>query len=307
MEIKQTAPYKFAYGIYAKYFVKSKSEWSSEKRVKKLMDLYEAKQGYRFDIHHPQLFTEKIQWYKEFYRPEGLVNVVDKFLFKNYIASKLGRGYTLPIYGMWTDLSSLERDWSKLPETFVLKSNCQSDGNFIKIIHKKSAVNFNELKKELKEWLDPKKLLINSFCSAYHTCVPRILAEKYEENIAGQLFDYKVYCFSGEPYSICASKNHFNDEWYPITYYDLEWNKLGLQSGNHKTDDIEPPHHLEEILQISKKLSADFPFVRVDFFDTPKKLYLAEMTLYPGGGFFNYHPATFDKIMGDLFIIPENQ
>ena len=61
------------------------------------------------------------------------------------------------------------------------------------------------------------------------------------------------------------------------------------------------------MLEIVKKLSVGFPFVRVDFFDTEEKLYLAEMTFYPGGGLFRYDPESFNKELGDLFILPKRK
>ena len=174
----------------------------------------------------------------------------------------------------------------------------------MKIIRHKSEEDFCILKEELKSWLDPRHTNLNTTLTGYYDCVPRIIAEKYEENIADQLYDYKIYCFSGEPYTVCASINHFNEVHYPITYYDLDWNKMDIRSGAHKNDDIERPVHLEKMIQYARVLSAEFPFVRVDFFDTRDKLYLAEMTFYPGTGYVQYKPDSFNKIMGDLFILP---
>ena len=312
MSFKNTALYSFArrihsfiFGTYSRYFEKTKNKWSPEKRVKMLMRIYEINMGHRFDIRKPVLFTEKIQWYKEFYRPGGLINVVDKYLFKEYIRSKLGEGYTIPLYGAWTDLRSLENDWPQLPEKFVLKSTLQGDGKCVKIIRDKNGVDLGSLKKELAEWLDPKKVLINSFCSAYHEGVPRILAEEYMEEVDNQLYDYKFFCFGGRPHCIYVAIDHFPGQLSKISFYDLGWKRLDVRYGEHPVNDIAKPKHYDEMLKIAEKLSAGFPFVRVDFFDTSEKLYVAELTLYPGGGFTHYHPESFDKELGDLFQLPE--
>lgn len=312
MGLKNSLPYLFArrihslvFGIYSRYFEKTKNKWTPEKRLKMLMKLYEIKRGHRFDINHPVLFTEKIQWYKEFYRPAGLINVVDKYLFKQYIKTKLGDGYTIPLYGAWTDLKTLENDWAQLPEKFVLKSTLQGDGKCVKIIRDKNSIDFKALKKELAEWLDPRKVLINSFCYAYHEGVPRIIAEEYMEEVDKQLYDYKFLCFGGKPHYIYAVTDHFPGQLSHISFYDLDWNRLDVVYGEHPTNNVSKPKHYEEMLEIAKKLSADFPFVRVDFFDTSEKLYVAELTLYPGGGFAHYKPESFDKELGDLFQLPE--
>ena len=283
----------------------TKNLWSSKRRNKDIMDRYEKRMGYRFDIENPVLFTEKVQWYKSFYRKKGLEKIVDKYLFKGYIKEKLGEGYTIPVYGAWTSIAALKKAWASLPEEFCLKSNVQSEGNCIKIIHNKSEIDFNELKKELKEWLKPRNTLINSHCGAYRKARTRILAEKYVSNFEDQLYDWKFFCFDGEPYCVYVATNHFGSVDYPITFYDTQWNRLNVKYGNHQTDEVACPKHFKEMLEIAKKLSKGFPFVRVDFFETDEQLFVAELTFYPGGGVTPYYPESFNRELGDKFILPQ--
>ncbi len=261
--------------------------------------------GYEMNLKNPKTFAEKLQWYKFYYNNPEIKNIVDKYSFKKYIADRLGEGHTIALYGVWDSIEGVEEGWPTLPECFVLKSTISGNGEHIKIVRHKSEEDFSALKKDLKTWLDPRHTNLNTTLTGYYKCTPRIIAEKYEENVADQLYDYKIYCFSGEPYIICASVNHFSDEHYPITYYDLDWNKMDVQSGKHKNDEIERPLHLEEMLQYARVLSAGFPFVRVDFFDTRDKLFLAEMTFYPGTGYVQYKPDSFNTIMGDMFALPK--
>lgn len=276
-----------------------------EKRVELMMDRYEEKFGYRMDINHPKTYTEKVQWYKAYYTGDGhLERVVDKYLFKQYIKEKLGDGYTVPLIGAWSDIKSLEKDWKKLPEEFCLKSTVQSEGKWIEFIHHKSSVDFNVKKQEWKKWFLPKLSLINGVTQAYRNCVPRIIAEQYLENIKNQLFDYKIFCFDGQPFCIESAMERFEGGVPTFTFYDLEWNKLDVTSGHHPNGDVPKPKHLQEMLELSKVLSKDFPHIRVDFFDTEEKLYVAELTLYTGGGYSLYDPQSFNEQMGKLFKLP---
>lgn len=268
--------------------------------------LYTQRIGKDFDIRKPRTFSEKIQWYKIFYHNPILPRIVDKYEFKQYIAEKLGEGHTIPILGIYNNSEEFRKAWDKLPDKFCLKSTIQSDGKYILFIDK-SKNNIDALCEEIKEWFKTKNTHKNSLCWAYYGTTPRVLAEEYVENIKDQLFDYKFYCFQGEPECICASIEHFQDEYYPITYYSTNWEKLDVRSGKHRTDDIPHPAHLEQMIAYAKALSKPFPFVRVDFFDTPNKLYLAELTFYPGGGFFKYTPSSYDDKLGALFILPNQQ
>ena len=55
------------------------------------------------------------------------------------------------------------------------------------------------------------------------------------------------------------------------------------------------------MIEFAQKLSQDFPFVRVDFFDTDEALYVAELTLYPGGVLYPFHPTEYNRYLGSLF------
>ena len=278
--------------------IRKKKKWSA-------IAIYSDGGGGTFDIDHPVLFTEKIIWYKLYYDRSDFVDIVDKYLFKEYIHKQIGEGYTIQLYGAWTSIAGLQKDWHSLPDEFVLKSTLQSDGKFIKIVRKKSDIDFDNLSNEIKEWLVPENTLINSFCRAYYKAKPRIIAEKYMSQIDDQLYDYKIFCFDGKPFCFYAAMDHFADDEYPIVFYDLEWNKLDVKYGRHRNDvNIEPPKFLNEMIHYAKILSKGFPFIRVDYFTTSEALYLAELTLYPGGGLVPYYPESFNRRMGDLFVLP---
>lgn len=284
---------------------KSKNLWPLEKLIRYNNKGYEQVMGYTFDWDHPVLFTEKLQWYKLNYRNDSLCNAVDKYLFKDYIKTRLGDRYTLPLYGVWETEEDFKRGWAKLPREFVLKSTLQSDGKFIKIIHDKEKVEFDALVKEVTAWFNPKNTLINSFCRAYHNAIPRVIAEEYMSQVDNQLYDYKFFCFSGKPHCIYVATDHFPGQLSHISFYDLDWNRRDVRYGEHPNCEVDKPKHYAEMLEISKKLSVEFPFVRVDFFDTEEQLYVAELTFYPGGGLTPYHPESFNRELGDLFILPE--
>ena len=290
---------------FLKRFLPCKNKWPLFLLRSRLMADYKKRHGYKMILKNPKTFTEKLQWYKLYFKGDGhLERIVDKYLFKDYIKEHLGEGYTIPLLGAWTDINQLEKDWSSLPEEFCLKSTLQSDGNCIKFIHNKSSIPFDTIKKELKEWLNPKKTLINSFCKAYYNATPRILAEEYMQNVKDQLFDYKFFCFDGEPFCIESAKERFNEEDTHFTFYDLEWNKLNVTSGNHPNGDVPCPFHLDDMINLSRYLSKGFPHIRVDFFDTKNKLYVAELTLYTAGGYSRYEPESFNIKMGELFKLP---
>ena len=284
---------------------KSKNQWPLWKLKRGAQKQYRIAHGKPCNLKNPKLFTEKLIWYKLFYLPDNIIQIVDKYYFKEYIRQRLGDGYTIPLYGAWTNLEDFRRDFTTLPQQFCLKSTLQSDGKCIKVIKNKNEVNLDALLEEVKEWLDPKKTLINSFCRAYHKGTPRFLAEEYVTQVDAHLDDYKFFCFSGVPQYIYVCTDRNPGEITKISFYDTEWHRLNVQYGKHGANNVPKPLHFEEMMEISRKLSAEFPFIRVDFFNTDEKLYVAELTFYPGGGMTPYYPESFDREMGDLFILPK--
>lgn len=291
------------YLMWLRRTTKTINEWPEEKFIKGVMDCYERHMGYRFDLQHPVLFTEKLQWYKVYYKRDDFANITDKFLFKQYVKERIGEGYTIPCFGAWTSVKDIEIAWEELPEEFVIKANLQSDARNIKIIHHKSEVDFKKLKLELRRWLKVRNTLVNSWDWHFYNGTPRILAEKYMANFEDQLYDYKLFCFNGEPYCVYVAQDHFGKDGSHISFYDLDWNKLDVRYGKHILGDAEKPKHFDQMVEIAKKLSKGFPFVRVDFFDTDEHVYVAELTFAPGGGVTPYHPEAFNKALGDLMTI----
>ena len=57
------------------------------------------------------------------------------------------------------------------------------------------------------------------------------------------------------------------------------------------------------MLEIARKLSKPFPFVRVDLYQIKDKVYFGELTFYPWSGYVNFYPEEFDYKLGDLFDI----
>lgn len=140
--------------------LKNLPQYRGKKQIKnELEELYERQTGESIDLDNVKTFNEKIQWLKIYWKNNELARVVDKCEFKKYIAEKIGDGYTVPMYGAWKNVKDIK--WKELPDSFVLKSNCCSDGNCIKIIKSKNEVDSKELKKELREWLNPYKTLVN--------------------------------------------------------------------------------------------------------------------------------------------------
>ena len=280
------------------------SKWPLEKRVDFLKKAFKEKMGYDLDLENPRTFSEKIQWIKLFYRDPQMSRCADKVTFKDYIKEKLGRdNLTAELYMVWE--SPEEVDLSKIPDRCVIKSNCSSDGWNIKLVPDKSQLDMKAVEAEIKEsWFDRLALHTNSFANYYYAVKPKVYVEEYLADFASGADDYDVLCFHGEPKVLYVKSNHFDNgrnlQDYPYTFYSPKWDRLDVKYAINPTlEKVERPEHLEEMLAISRKLSKDFPFVRVDFYEHDSKLRIAEFSFAPYAGMVHYEPEEFDREMGE--------
>ena len=272
--------------------------------------------GYFPNLKNPKSFNEKINWMKLNYDNPIAGRCTDKYEFKNYIKEKLGDGYTIPLFGVYDDVNDI--DFDSLPNKFVIKSTVSGSGMGIQIVKDKSKLDIDNLKYKFNNFLaDWKNIYYSSLPIQYKHSSPRIIIEEYMEQIAGQLYDYKFYCFNGEPKLVYVATDHFPGVVSKISFYDLNWKKLPIKYGLHSNKKtIEKPKNFDEMIRISKILSKEFPFVRVDFYETDEKVYVGEMTFTPGGGYGKYTPTEWDYKLGEWinldklekeYLIAENE
>ena len=61
------------------------------------------------------------------------------------------------------------------------------------------------------------------------------------------------------------------------------------------------------MLEVPKKLSADIPHVRVDWYYVDGQLYFGELTFFDGCGFEAFDPEEWDYKLGDWIRLPEKK
>lgn len=255
---------------------------------------------------NPKRFSDKIVWYKLFYKNKDFEKYVCKVKLKDFIDDVVGHGYTARLYGAWENVDDI--DWDALPKSFVLKSNCSSFGNNIIFVEDKNKEDFEKIKEKVRPWLDFRNTAINSFSRAYYYVKPMIMAEELLGVIRKQPVDYKIFCFNGVPAYSYSAFEHFDNgkaKSSKIAFYDMEWNMLPVMYKKSQCIPVEKPKHFEEMKKIASQLSKNIPFVRIDFYDTDDRLLVGEMTFYSGDMANKFTPDAFDFEIGKKFVLPK--
>ena len=256
--------------------------------------------GKRLNLKNPRTFNEKMQWLKLYDRNPMYTALVDKYEVRSYIEEKMGKKYLIPLLGVYDKFDDI--DFEKLPNQFVIK--CTHDSGGVVVCKDKKMLNIDFAREKINY-----SLKTNYFYSCrewpYKNVKPRIIIEKYmKDSKSDELIDYKVMCFNGKPSIIFTCTERFTESGLKVTFFDINWNKLPFERHypNSKKS-IDKPKNLDKMLQFSKKLSTNIPFVRVDFYEINDELFFGELTFYPGSGFEEFTPSKWDYKLGDMLDI----
>lgn len=264
-------------------------------------DWFFKETGERLDLANPTTYNQKIQWIKLYGVNAQTTMLSDKYKVREWISKTIGEQYLIPLLGVWNSFEEI--DFDSLPDRFVLKANHGSGMNAI--IEDKKSLDMGNLKNKVHEWLRTDYAFYSGFEMQYSNIERKIIAEKYMENSAGNLNDYKVLCFNGEPKYILYVTNRRNS--VKKAFYDLEWNKQPFVSTQSLLEeDVEKPKQLDKMIELSRVLSKGFCHVRVDWylFDDGT-IKFGEMIFTPLSGIGKWCPPEYNKILGDLIQLPE--
>lgn len=276
------------------FFKRKKMDNYNDKEY--LVALGKARLGYKMDLDNPRTFNEKLNWYKLNYKNDLMVKCADKYDVKDYIRSK-GLDYILvKDYGVYDKVEDINLD--NLPNEFVAKNTGDSGGV---LICKDKSVFFEKAKEKLKG-VDKDYSKYNKEWP-YHFIKNRIIVEEIIETDDGHSpKDYKFFCFNGQPRFLFVGSER--DTNVKFDFYDTNWNYIKVTQGHeHAKNPIKKPEKLEEMLEICRKLSKDFPHVRVDLYYEKDKIYFGELTFFHFSGLTPFWPKKYDYIFGNFFDI----
>lgn len=231
--------------------------------------------------------------------PEYKSKLVDKIKLHEYSKKILGKDICVPIIKIYDNINEIKL--KDLPNKFILKLNHGSAMNII--CNNKSVFNLSKAKLLLKKWKNTDYGL-EHLEFQYMYVNRRIFAEKF---LSDDLIDYKIFCFNGIPKFIRIRKI-LQNKTKIHNHYDINWKLNKIESGlNGYIRDpnvkIKKPNNLDKMLEYSKKLSREFVFVRVDFYEVNNIVYLGELTFSLSNSFITWKNMKQNIEIGGLMDI----
>lgn len=279
------------------------SFWNRFEDEKYLRFVYRARIGKPLNLEAPRTFNEKLQWMKLYDRKPEYTMMADKYAVREYVAKTIGEEYLIPLLGVWDDPDEI--DFDALPDQFVLKCNHNS-GLGMCICKDKSKLDIENVKVALRKGLQ-QDYYKHGREWPYKNISRKIVCEEFLIDDGKELADYKVHNFNGEPKFILVCRDRFGETGLTEDFFTETWDHMDVKRPNipNAKNQIPKPEELEQMLQLSKKLAAQIPFARTDFYIVNHKIYFGEITFFPASGTKTFEPEHYDALFGSWIILPE--
>lgn len=270
---------------------------------------YRIKTGRKLNLKNPQRYTEKLQWYKLYYRDPLMAQCVDKYEVRNYV-KQAGQGDILnEIYGVFD--SPAQIDWAALPTQFVAKDTLGGGGNGVLICTDKTTFDKKLFFQRAAEWVKPAKGKNPGREWVYDNRPHRILIERYIPSNAqlGGLIDYKFFCFQGKAKYLYVIADREVGKGAELGIFMPKFEQLPYERADERPlkRAIAKPENFLKMMHCAEKLAAPFPHARIDLYDQNEKIIFGEITFFDGSGYMTFRPDEFDFIMGKNFVLPEKR
>ncbi|MDT2811545.1 ATP-grasp fold amidoligase family protein [Vagococcus lutrae] len=267
---------------------------------------YRLATGRKLNLKKPIRYTEKLQWYKLYYRDPLMGKCADKFEVRSYVESKGLKDILVPLIGIYDTVDEITFD--KLPNQFVIKDTLGGGGHSVILVKDKKNTDIEQLKLNALKWIKESKGKNPGREWVYDNKKNRIIIEKFidsNENQGG-LVDYKFFCFNGKVEYVYVITDRKPDNNSKIGIYNRNFERLPFSRYGKTplTKNIQKPEKYEEMIKISEILSKDFPHARIDLYNSENKILFGEITFFNGSGYILFEPDEFDYILGEKFILP---
>lgn len=236
-----------------------------------------------------------------------MLRCTDKYEVRSVVKEMGLADILIPLIGVYDSAEAI--DFEKLPMQFVAKTTDGGGGNQVFICRDKRELDKNEFFSKVNEWFKAPKAKNAGREWAYENGYPRrvVIEELISDVKHKDIPDYKFFCFDGVPVYCQVIGSRTTEE--TIDFYDMEWNHMefrGLNAACNNADQRMPePDNFAGMKKLVCKLSAGYPFVRVDLYNTGNNIYFGELTFYPASGFGHFTPDCWDKKIGELMTVPE--
>ncbi|HXX09033.1 MAG TPA: ATP-grasp fold amidoligase family protein [Pseudolabrys sp.] len=220
------------------------------------------------------------------------VFVTDKEFVKLYVKSVVGDEYNVPTIAVLRSIDEA-RAYS-FPSQCCIKPTHSSG----EIILRKGGepIEYNKI----ESWFSQNYYRSGREAN-YRLLKPKVIVEPIIFANETTLVEYKMFCSYGEPRLIRTTEDSLGDN--RCNLFDVEWNSMPFAFRRENSPKPQSrPVNLLDMINIAKKLSEPFNFIRVDLYSNNKRIYVGELTHCPGNAMNPFIPTDSEKIASEIIF-----
>ena len=125
-----------------------------------------------------------------------------------------------------------------------------------------------------------------------------------------EMHDYKFYCFGGEPKLLYITSDKGGKLPTREDFFDANGNHLEMQDKNYLNNPTRCPVlpiHFDQMKDLCRILTKGMKHLRMDFYEIGGKVLCGEFTFYENGGFVEFTPEQYNRIVGDWIKLPTDK
>lgn len=211
--------------------------------------------------------------------------VSDKELGKQYIASRIGEGWTVDTLAVLRTHQEIDR-FQPASFPLVMKPTCSSGS----ILFIQSREEYLASIPTLHHWMGQDHFT-RTLEENYSGLERKIIVEPYLDK--DYFLEGSIHCREGAV-KIISIIDRFDKEKRRESF-DRHWQPLRVALGQpYKALDLGRPAFLADLIAKAEAIAREFAFIRVDFYASTDRFLFGELTNLPGGGL-----ARFSSIDGE--------
>ena len=219
------------------------------------------------------------------------VFVSDKEFVKLYVKAVVGDQYNVPTIDVIRNVEVV--DDYEFPSNCCIKPTQASS----RVILRRNGEQID--RQVIKDWFNMNFYRLGREAN-YKTLIPKVIIEPLIFNNAN-VNDCKFFCLNGIVKLIQVDVDRYID--HKRMLFDVDWNPMDFSIDYPKANTIlQKPNNFNEMLDIARRLSAGFGFVRIDQYSDGTNCLVGEITNCPNNASASFIPKYSEKIASDIIF-----
>jgi hypothetical protein len=240
---------------------------------------FRRKLGRPLDELQPVAMEDKVQYRKLYGNHALYAFLADKYAVREFVTERVGATYLVELYGVYDRLTA--EVFAALPDRFIIKAThgCK----WHQIVRDKSQLDVDAAVRRFNGYVG-RRYGRTSGQYHYRLIRPRIVIEELLDDRGDSPPDFDFFCYHGATgfdYALAVVMPRGTR----AVYFNNDWSVTSMSCTPEEAERAKDPPNFAEMLEVARRLSQGFDFMRIDLYNVAGRICFGEVTSTPAGGY----------------------